>query len=148
TGAAGQTRQVQRLCGLDAFFLYIETPAMHTHVALTAVLDPSTMPPGYSFERIRAAIASRVHLVPAFRQRAAAVALAVSRPGCVDDPDCDITRHVRRAALPSPGTDRELADLTGYIASTPLDRSRPLWEMWVIEGLADGRIALCAKIHH
>lgn len=143
-----QTRGVQRLSGLDAFFLYIETPAMHTHVALTAVLDPSTMPQGYSFERIRDAIASRVHLVPAFRKRAVSVPLHVSHPVWVDDPDYDIAHHVRRAALPAPGSDHELADLTGYIASIPLDRGRPLWEMWVIEGLAGGRIALCAKIHH
>jgi diacylglycerol O-acyltransferase len=139
---------VQRLSGLDAFFLYIETPAMHTHVALTAVLNPGTMPGGYSFERIRDHIASRVHLVPPFRRRVVDVPLRLHHPVWVDDPDFSIDDHVHRVALPAPGGMPELAELTGHLASIPLERSRPLWEMWVIEGVEGGRIALMAKIHH
>jgi diacylglycerol O-acyltransferase / wax synthase len=139
---------MQPLSGLDAFFLYIETPAMHTHVALAAVLDPSTMPGGYSFTRIRDHIASRVHQVPPFRRRAVDVPLRLHHPVWVDDPDFRIERHVKRAALPSPGGLHEFADLMGHVASTPLDRSRPLWEMWVVEGLEGGRIGLIAKVHH
>jgi diacylglycerol O-acyltransferase len=139
---------MQPLSGLDAFFLYIETPAMHTHVALAAVLDPSTMPGGYSFARIRDHIASRMHLIPPFRRRVVDVPLRVHHPVWVDDPDFRIERHVKRTALPSPGALQEFAELMGRVASTPLDRARPLWEMWVVEGLEDGRIGLIAKVHH
>jgi WS/DGAT/MGAT family acyltransferase len=139
---------MQPLSGLDAFFLYIETPAMHTHVALAAVLDPSTMSGGYSFTRVRDHIASRVHLVPPFRRRAVDVPLRLHHPVWVDDPDFRIEHHVKRAALPAPGGMHEFADLMGHVASTPLDRSRPLWEMWVVEGLEDGHVGLIAKVHH
>lgn len=139
---------MERLSGLDALFLYIETPAMHTHVALAAVLDPSTASGGYSFERIRSHIADSVHLVPPFRRRVLEVPLRVHHPVWVDDAAFDIDNHVKRAALPAPGGMAELADFTAHVASIPLDRSRPLWEMWVVEGLDDGRIALVAKIHH
>lgn len=139
---------MKRLSGMDAFFLYVESPAVHTHVALTAVLDPSTMPHGYSFERLRDAISDRVHLVPAFRKLAVDVPFHVSHPVWIDDAGFDIANHVHRAAVPSPGGERELAELAGHIASSQLDRSRPLWEMWIIEGLAEGHIGVCAKIHH
>lgn len=139
---------MEPLSGLDAFFLYIETPAMHTHVALAAVLDPSTMPSGYSFERIREHIARRVHLVPPFRRRVVEVPLRLHHPVWVDDAGFRIERHVKRAALPEPGGLHEFAELMGHIASIPLDRSRPLWEMWVVEGLEGGRIGLIAKVHH
>ncbi len=146
--APRQTLSVQRLSGLDAFFIYVESPSVHAHVALTAVLDPSTMPTGYSFERIRDAIGSRVHLVPAFRKLVVDVPLHVSHPVWIDDPNFDIDAHVHRAAVPAPGGERELAEFAGHIASIPLPRTRPLWEMWVVEGLAEGRIGICAKIHH
>jgi WS/DGAT/MGAT family acyltransferase len=139
---------MEPLTGLDAFFLYIETPAMHTHVALAAVLDPSTMPCGYSFERIRDHIARRVHLVPPFRRRVVEVPLRLHHPVWVDDAGFRIERHVKRAALPAPGGGREFAELVGHIASIRLDRSRPLWEMWVVEGLERNRIGLIAKVHH
>jgi len=139
---------MERLSGLDAFFLYLETPAMHTHVALTAVLDPSTMPDGYSFARVRDHIGSRVHLLPPFRRRVLDVPLRLHHPVWVDDASFDLDRHVRRAALPSPGGSHELAEFTARIASIPLDKTRPLWEMWVVEGLEGGRFALVAKVHH
>lgn len=139
---------MERLSGLDAFFLYIETPAMHTHVALTAVLDPSTMPGGYSFEAIRQHFAERVHLVRPFRKKVVEVPLRVHHPVWVDDTDFDIDRHLKRVAVPAPGGLRELSELVGHIASIQLARNKPLWEVWVIEGLADGRIAFVAKVHH
>lgn len=139
---------MERLSGLDAFFLYIETPAMHTHVALTAVLDPSTMPGGYSFAKIRDHIEHRVHLVRPFRKKIVDVPLRVHHPVWVDDAAFKLENHLKRIAVPSPGTLADLADLVGHIASIPLDRKKPLWEMWVVEGLEDGRIALVAKIHH
>lgn len=139
---------MEPLSGLDAFFLYLETEEMHMHVAMTAVLDPSEMPGGYSFERMREHIASRVHLVPPFTKRLVNVPFQLHHPYWVDDPKFNIINHVRHVALPAPGGPRELGEMTGDIASTQLDRRRPLWELWIIEGLHDGNIAMVAKIHH
>jgi WS/DGAT/MGAT family acyltransferase len=139
---------VERLSGLDAFFLYIETPSMHTHVALTAVLDPSTMPGGYSFDKIRRHVDERVHLVRPFRKKIVDVPLRVHHPVWVDDASFRLENHLKRVAVPSPGSLADLADLVGHIASIPLDRTKPLWEMWIVEGLENGRIGLVAKIHH
>jgi WS/DGAT/MGAT family acyltransferase len=139
---------MQRLSGLDASFLYLETPRMHMHVAIAAVLDPSAMPGGYSFDKIQELIASRVHLLPPFRRRLVRVPFDLHHPLWVDDPDFDIIHHVRRVAVPAPGGPRELGAIAGRINSTPLDRSRPLWEVWVIEGLEKGRFAILTKVHH
>jgi WS/DGAT/MGAT family acyltransferase len=139
---------VERLSGLDAFFLYIETPTMHTHVALTAVLDPSTMPGGYSFEAMRRHIADRVHLVRPFRKKVLAVPLRLHHPVWVDDTDFEVDRHLKRIAVPSPGGLRELSQIVGHIASVQLERTKPLWELWFVEGLEGGRVALVAKVHH
>src|SRR5262245_66465741 len=137
---------MKRLSGMDAFFLYAETPSMHMHVTLCAVLDPSAMPGGYSFRTVKDHIESRLHLVPPFRRRLVPVPLRLHHPLWVEDPDFDLDLHVRRAALPSPGSEIELAQLTEQLAAVPLDRTRPLWEIWVIEGLEDGRISLVAKL--
>jgi diacylglycerol O-acyltransferase len=139
---------MERLSGMDAFFLYFETPTMHQQVTLAAVLDPSGMPGGYSFAAMRSHIANRLHLVPPFTRRLAQVPLRLHHPMWVDDPDFDLDNHVRRAAVVRPGGEEELAELVGQIASVPLDRARPLWEMWLLEGLADDRVALVAKMHH
>lgn len=140
--------EVKRLSGIDAFFLYVETPTMHTHVVLTAVLDPATSPEGYSFERISAHIAERLHLVPPFRRRAVDVPLKAHHPIWVDDADFDIHNHVHAKRLSGAGDLDELSRFVAEVAAEPLDRRRPLWEMWIVEGLADDRIALVAKIHH
>lgn len=139
---------MDRLSGLDAIFLYVESPSMHTHVALTAVLDPTTTPGGYTFERFRDHIAARARELPLFHRRVSDVPLRLHHPIWVDDERFRPEDHLRRAALPAPGGESELAELVGYLAGIPLDRRRPLWEMWVIEGLEGGRIALLAKIHH
>ncbi len=139
---------MERLSGMDAFFLYVETPTQHMHVTLVAVLDPEGIRGGYDFERMRRHIAARVPLVPPLLRRLVPVPLRLHHPVWVIDPDFDIEHHVHRAALPSPGGDRELAELTAQIASIPLDRSRPLWELWLVEGLEGGKIALIAKLHH
>jgi diacylglycerol O-acyltransferase / wax synthase len=138
----------ERLTGLDASFLYMETPTLHMHVAIVAVLDPSTVPDGYSFRRVRQMIVDRVPLVPVFQRRLVEVPLRLGHPVWVDDPEFDIDNHLRRAALPSPGGMRELADFAADVTSRQLHRDRPLWEMWVVEGLEDGKIALVAKMHH
>jgi diacylglycerol O-acyltransferase / wax synthase len=138
----------ERLTGLDAAFLYAETPTHHMHVAMTAVFDPSTVPGGYSFRRIRQLINDRIPLAPVFQRRLVEVPLRLGHPVWVDDPEFDIDNHLRRAALPSPGGMRELGDFAADVISRQLHRDRPLWEMWIVEGLEDGKIALVAKMHH
>jgi WS/DGAT/MGAT family acyltransferase len=139
---------VERLSGMDASFLYFETPSMHMHVAMTAIFDPSTMPGGYSFAKVKGFIESRLHLVPPFRRRVVEVPFRINHPIWVEDPDFDLDYHIRRIGAPSPGGHEELAELAAQIASTPLDRSRPLWELYVVEGLADGNIGVVTKMHH
>ena len=139
---------MQRLSGLDASFLYFETPSMHMHIAMTAIFDPSTMPDGYQLDRIKEGIASRLHLVPPFRRRVIEVPFRLHHPLWVEDPDFDIDYHIRRVTAPSPGGHHELAEVAAQINSTPLDRSRPLWELHVVEGLADGAFGMVVKVHH
>jgi diacylglycerol O-acyltransferase / wax synthase len=139
---------VQRLSGLDAAFLAIETPTAHMHVMSTAILDPSTAPTPFDVDRVRDLLRERMHLLPPFRRRLVSVPFDLHNPLWVEDPDFDIDYHVRRAALPSPGGLRELATLTAEIAGRPLDRSRPLWELWYVEGLEQGRVAIVSKVHH
>jgi WS/DGAT/MGAT family acyltransferase len=128
--------------------LYFETPSMHMHVAMTAIFDPSTMEGGYEFGKIKDFIASRLHLVPPFRRRVVEVPFRLNHPIWVEDPDFDLDYHVRRIGAPAPGGHEELAEVAAQIASTPLDRSRPLWELYVVENLADGNIGVVTKMHH
>lgn len=139
---------MQRLSGLDASFLYLETPTQLLHVCGLIVVDPSTVSGGYSFERMRRELEQRSRVITEFRRRLHHVPLHLDHPVWVDDPDFDIDHHVHRIACPAPAGDRELAEVCAHIAGQPLDRSRPLWEMWVIEGLADGRVAVMSKVHH
>jgi len=139
---------MERLSGMDAAFLYFETPSTHMHVAMTAIFDPSTMRDGYSFEAVREFIASRLHLVPPFRRRVVQVPFRLNHPIWVEDPSFDLDYHIRRIGVPAPGGHRELAELAANIASVPLDRSRPLWELYVVENLSDGNIAVVTKVHH
>jgi diacylglycerol O-acyltransferase len=138
----------ERLTGLDASFLYMETPTLHMHVSMAAVFDTSTDPDGYSFRKIRQMIVDRIAQVPVFQRRLVEVPMRLGHPVWVDDPEFDIDNHLRRAALPSPGGMRELGDFAADINSRQLHRDRPLWEMWVVEGLEDGKIALVTKMHH
>ncbi len=139
---------MDRLSGLDASFLYLETPAQLMHVCGVIVLDPATMPGGYSFGAIRDGIDERVRDVPEFTRRLRQVPLGLDHPIWVHDRHFDIDRHVHRLALPAPGGYDELTELTAHLAGLPLDRSRPLWEMWVIEGAEDGRVVIFTKMHH
>jgi len=139
---------MERLTGLDAAFLYLENPTNHMHVAMTMVVDPSTVPGGYSFENLKEFIRGRIHLVPPFRRRLVEVPLNLAHPVWIDDPDFDIDFHIRRIGCPAPGGRRELGEMAGQIASTPLDRTRPLWELWVIEGLKQDRVGVVTKVHH
>lgn len=139
---------MQRLSGVDASFLYLETPTSHMHVAMTGIYDTSTMPGGYSFDAFREHIRSRLHLVPPFTRRLVEVPFQLHHPVWVTDPHFDLDFHVRRIAVPAPGGRRELGEIAAQIASMPLDRTRPLWEAWVIEGLKHDRVGFVVKVHH
>jgi diacylglycerol O-acyltransferase len=143
---------MDRLSGLDASFLYLETPAQLMHVCGLMVLDPSTMPEPYDFRAFRDGIGSRVRDVPEFTRKLRRVPLGLDHPVWVRDRQFDIERHVHRLALPTPGGYAELTELASHLAGLPLDRSRPLWEMWVIENYAgpEGQdlVAVFTKMHH
>jgi len=139
---------VSRLTGLDGAFLALESPTTHLHIIGAMVFDPTGVPGGLGFRRIRAMVDERVPLVPPFRMRMVEVPFGLQHPTLVDDPDFDLDYHVRRASLPAPGGTVELAELVADLASRPLDRSRPLWEFHVVEGLAEGRIGIVSKVHH
>ncbi|HVF32682.1 MAG TPA: wax ester/triacylglycerol synthase family O-acyltransferase [Acidimicrobiales bacterium] len=139
---------MQRLSGLDATFLYLESASNHMHVASTAIFDPSTVPGGYSFEKVKELVASRLHLLPPFRRRLVEVPFQLHHPLWVEDPDFDLDYHMRRAALPAPGGEEELAEFAADVLSRQLDRTKPLWEMYVVEGLENGLIATVTKTHH
>ena len=139
---------MERLSGMDAAFLYLETPAGHMHVAMVGIYDVSTMIGGYSFEKIRAHVESRLQVVPPFRRRLVEVPFQLHHPVWIEDPDFDLDNHVRRVTVPAPGGRRELGQVASEIASVPLDRSRPLWEAWVIEGLKQDRVGFVVKVHH
>ena len=139
---------MEQLTGLDASFLYMETPSLHMHVSMVAVLDPSTVPGGYSYQKLRDLVGARLALAPVFRRRLVEVPFRLGHPYWIDDQTFDLDFHMHRAALPSPGGLEELAQFVGDVCSRQLDRSKPLWEMHVVEGLRHGRIAMVSKIHH
>ena len=145
---------MERLSGLDASFLYIESGTQPLHVCSILELDTSTVPGGYTYDRLRDELATRIAAVPEFRAKLADSQLNLDYPVWVDDDAFDLDRHLLRIGLPPPGGRRELAEVCGHIASVPLDRSRPLWEMWVITGVADtdpragGVLAVMTKVHH
>ena len=139
----------ERLTPLDASFLYLERPSMHMHVAGLTIFDPSTRQDGrLRFEDVEAVISSRLHMAPRFRHKVRAVPLSLGLPLWVDDPTFDLDFHLRRAALPTPGGRRELTDFVQRVMSRPLDRTKPLWEMYVIEGLEGDHVATLLKVHH
>lgn len=145
---------MERLSAFDASMLYSESSSVPLHVCSIAELDTSTIPGGYSFERARDHLASRLQAVPELRVKLANSQLNLDHPVWVEDDDLDVTYHLRRSALPAPGGRNELVEVCGRIASIPLDRSKPLWEMWLIEGLGGvfpdegGPVALMTKVHH
>jgi diacylglycerol O-acyltransferase / wax synthase len=139
----------ERLSALDASFLYLERPAVHMHVAGLAVLDPSTRAAGpLGFDDLGRLVTERIHLVPRFRQRVVRPPLGAGRPVWVDDDGFDVRYHLHRAALPKPGGRRELAEFVQWVHSRALDRTKPLWEIHLIEGLEDGYVAVLSKSHH
>ena len=135
-----------RLSALDVSFLYMEEPTTPMHVGGLAVLQPPS--DGFDYDRLISLIEDRIGLVPRYRQKIKWVPGHLANPVWVDDSDFDVTFHVRRSALPRPGSDAQLHELVGRLMSRRLDRNRPLWEMYLVEGLAGGRIAVITKTHH
>jgi diacylglycerol O-acyltransferase len=139
---------VERLSGLDASFLYNETPTLHMHTLKYSLLDVSTVPGGYDFARFRHELDRRLHLLPPFRRRIVEVPGGLHHPVWIEDPTFDLTNHVRQVVVPAPGGRVEMDATIAEIASHPLDRTRPLWEIWMLEGLEDGQVGFLAKVHH
>jgi diacylglycerol O-acyltransferase / wax synthase len=133
-----------RLTGLDASFLHLEDASSHMHVAGVSLFEGP--PPPYA--DLLEAIERRLSLVPRYRQRLAFVPLGQGRPRWVDDPHFNLRYHVRSTALASPGTERQLKDMAGRVFSQQLDRDKPLWEVWLVEGLEGDRFAVLSKTHH
>jgi WS/DGAT/MGAT family acyltransferase len=138
---------MKRLSGTDALFLSTETSSWHQHVGGLAIIDPSESE-RFSFETVRNNTRDRLHHVPKFMWKIKEVPLNLDRPVWVEDPDFDIDRHLRRIAVPPPGGRKELGDLLGMLMGYQLDRRRPLWEMWYIDGVVGGQVAIITKYHH
>ncbi|MBI4944211.1 MAG: wax ester/triacylglycerol synthase family O-acyltransferase [Actinobacteria bacterium] len=134
-----------RLSPLDVSFLYLEEPTTPMHVGSVMILEPPRG--GLDFDRLVQHVAARIALVPRYRQRVRWVPARLGNPVWVDDERFDISYHVRRSALPRPGTPQQLAELVARLQARPLDRGRPLWELILVEGLADGRVAVVTKVH-
>jgi diacylglycerol O-acyltransferase len=133
-----------RLSPQDASFLHIEDDVSHMHIASVSIFEGPPPP----FEEVVAMVDAKLDLVPRYRQRVKSVPFELGRPVWVDDPHFNIEYHLRHTALPAPGGERELRKLVGRVMAQQLDRSKPLWEIWVVEGLEEGRWAMLAKTHH
>jgi diacylglycerol O-acyltransferase len=139
---------MKQLSGIDATFLYMETPETPMHVAGLTLYEPPKAMTGSFHEHFRTFFAGRVHLIPIFGKKLARSAFDLDHPGWVDAGEVDLDYHIRHARLPKPGTFAQLEAMVGDLHSVVLDRSRPLWQFTVIDGLADGRLALYSKVHH
>jgi len=140
----------ERLTGLDNSFLLLEGRNTYMHIAVTAVFERGTIARpkgGVDIDSIRRYVASRLHHIPRYRQRLAAVPV-LNEPVWIDDDQFDLGYHVRHTSLPKPGNTRQLQDLCARILERHLDRARPLWEIWIVEGLPRGRFAMISKVHH
>src|SRR5207249_7061956 len=136
---------VERMTGVDAGFLYMETPTLHMHTLKIAVIDPANVPGGYTFDLLKEVLATRLKYLPPFRRRVVEVPFGLTHPVWIEDPDFDLDYHARRVAVPAPGEPKEFGELISDIASHQLGRRRPLWELWVVEGLEHGHIGVVAK---
>src|SRR4051812_6255267 len=139
---------MDQLSAMDASFLYIESPTMPQHVLGVMLFDAAGSEGRFTIERFRAVLEERIHLLPAFERRLVTVPLHLDHPYWIHDADVDIDRHLHRIELDAPGDLHALGRLVGQIGSRQLPRDRPLWELWLVDGLATGQVALVAKMHH
>lgn len=139
---------MRQLTGVDTSFLNFENPRSVGHVTNVYVIDPSTTDLPMDIDSIRKYVGERLHLIEALNWRLIEVPYGIDRPYWAEDPDIDLSFHVRALALPKPGSDLQLSEQVARMATRVLDRTRPLWELYVIEGLQGGRIALVLKLHH
>src|SRR5665811_1050483 len=135
---------MQRLSPQDASFWHLEDAVSHMHIGAVAILEG----PAPGFEVLSQMVQAHLPNVPRYRQKVNFVPIALGRPVWVDDPHFNLSYHLRRTALPLPGGDEELRKLVARVMSQQLDRDKPLWEMWLIEGLSEGRWGLITKMHH
>ena len=139
---------MERLNGMDASFIYAETPAWHMHVGALFVLDPSSAPEPFDADRLRRVLACRLDELEPFTARLFSVPFGLARPNLVHDRPVDVDRHVYRVGVPPPGGPEQLAELVGELFERKLEPGRPLWEAWFIEGLDNGNVAVLLKAHH
>lgn len=139
---------MRRMDGVSAFMLAQERPGAFMHTLKISVLDPSDMGVPWDFEQFRTSCAQRMHRAPMFRWKFRKVPFGIHHPVWVDDPNFDISYHLRRIACPSPGDQRALSELISQLYAWPLDMSKPLWLCWVVEGMADGSVVLVNLLHH
>ncbi|MBV9720676.1 MAG: wax ester/triacylglycerol synthase family O-acyltransferase [Mycobacterium sp.] len=139
---------MRRLNGMDAMLLYSETPNLHTHTLKVAVIDATHFDGEFNYEVFRHHVRRRLHLLDPLRYKLVDIPWRLHHPMWQEDAEVDLDYHLRRVQVPAPGGRRELDQVIGEVASTPLDRSRPLWEFHFAEGLAEGRFALIGKVHH
>ena len=136
---------VTRLSAADASFYHLENTSTPMYVGSLSILRKPRN--GLSYETLLETVEQRLPQIPRYRQKVREVVHGLARPVWIDDRDFDITYHVRRSALPAPGSDAQLHDLIARIGSRPMDKSRPLWEMYIVEGLARNRVAIYTKSH-
>jgi WS/DGAT/MGAT family acyltransferase len=139
---------MRQLTGVDANFLHMENARTVGHVASLIIVDPSTASQPINADTVRDFISERIHLLDPLRWRLVPVPFGIDLPYWVEDPDLELEYHIRGIALPAPGNAKQLADQVARIASRPLDRAHPLWELYVIEGLEGGKVAIMTKMHH
>ncbi|MBV8860338.1 MAG: wax ester/triacylglycerol synthase family O-acyltransferase [Mycobacterium sp.] len=139
---------MKRLNGMDALLLYSETPNLHTHTLKVAVVDSSDYSGEFNFELVRRTFRERLPLLDPFRYQLVDIPWRLHHPMWLEDCDVDLDYHLRRVQVPAPGGRRELDEIIAQVASTPLDRRRPLWEFHFAEGMADQKFALIGKVHH
>ncbi|MBL0075707.1 MAG: wax ester/triacylglycerol synthase family O-acyltransferase [Rhodocyclaceae bacterium] len=139
---------MKRLSGADSFMLGMETSKAYMHTFKVAIIDPSTDPDGWSFDRFYQESARRIHHVPMLRWKYLDSPLGLNHPYWVEDPDFDLHYHIRRVACPPPGDHKSLCEFMSSVYAYQLDRDRPLWMEWIVEGLADGKVAIVLLVHH